>query len=156
MSAIRQQIMEAVETLCGTITTANGYLTNIGSDVLVNPDKEWEPASQDYPTGIIIRETASTHMPGMIGEDFGTLDVDVHIHSQAYRESEPQDTVRNGFIDLIEAIGMDKTFGGLADDCVVSNAPAVEVQRGKRNATLTVSFRIQFRTTRWAAATAPA
>lgn len=154
MSSRRSQIISALETRCSSITTGNGYATNIGENVEVNADADRDPVSQDVSAGIVIRETGATHMPGMAGEDFATLEFELRVFASAFKGSEPEETCRNGFADLIEALGTDKTLGGLCDDMVSSNSNFAQFQSGKRHSTISCLIRIVYRTTRWDATAA--
>ena len=156
MSARRQQIIAALVTRLQTITTGNDYLTNGGSNVRLNPDQATEPTGQGNTAGFVIRETGGTESPGMVGENFGVIECDITAHATALKDNDPADTAADLWTDLLVSLGTDKTLGGLADDLVSAGHDAAETQGGKRYAARRQSFRIHYRTTRWAPATAPA
>ena len=102
------------------------------------------------------RETGGTEAPGMVGENFGVIEFDIAAHATALKDNDPGDTAADLWTDLMVALGTDKTLGGLCDDLVSAGHEASETQGGKRFAMRQQSFRIHYRTTRWAPATAPA
>ena len=156
MSARRQQILAALVTRLETITTGNGYLTSGGSNVRLNPDKDTEPTAQGNTAGFVIRETGGTEAAGMVGENFGVIECDITAHATALKDNDPNETASDLWTDLMVALGTDKTLGGLCDDLVSAGHEASETQGGKRYAARRQSFRLHYRTTRWAPATAPA
>lgn len=155
MSARRQQIISAIGTRLATIATVNGYLTNGGAAVRVNPDRDTEPTAQGNTLGFIIRESGGTEQPGMVGENFGILELELCAHATALKGSDPQTDAANAWADAMVAIGTDKTFGGLCDEFAHGGHAHHENQGGKRCAVISQSFKINYRTTRWAPATAP-
>jgi hypothetical protein len=152
----RQTIVATLVTLLGTVTTANGYATDAGSVVKLNPDKESEPLGTDQTAAFVVRETGGNEMAGMAGEDVGVIELELISSATAVRSDDPDATARLARGDMVEAIGEDKTLGGLCDDFVLGEVEVESDQKGKRAATVTQKARIIYRNTRWEPSTAPA
>lgn len=137
--SLRQRIVDAFLTRLRTIRTMNGYQTEVGASV-----HEWRV------TGFELDELPALNLRDT--EDVAALSVaeDVHalkIEVEAYvAGTTAPATLRQILADLIQAIGTDPTFGGLAQDTNVT-AEAIDVrQEEKRIAAVQVSFEVQFTT----------
>ena len=145
----RQQCITALATAMATITTANGYQTNAGSNVRVDPDKDLQPLSAAITTAITVRETGGAEQAGMVGENFGVIEVDLVAQARGTASESVDQKCRQIAGDINISIGEDKTLGGLADDVVVSSH-AFEVSQGKdRIGSMTISARLSYRTARF-------
>lgn len=156
MATRHQTIVAALVTVLGTVRIVNGYVTDTGVLVKLNPDKESEPIGADESAAYIVREAGGSEMPGMAGEDFGTIELELISVAQAVRSEDPDASARLARGDMVAAIGSDKTLGGLCDDLILGDVEVESDQKGKRVATVTQKARITYRNTRWSPSTAPA
>ena len=138
------------------INTGSGYVTNLGELVRFNPDKATEPLGDDQTLAAIVRETGGTEQAGMAGENFGAIELEISVLSAAVKADGPQNTAKDAHGDLVKAIGVDKTFGDLADDCVLGEVDFATVAKGKVACTVTQKLRLHYRTARWDPTAAPA
>lgn len=112
-ATVRQQILNALAIRLGTILTANGYRTNLGSNVV-----EWDetPLDPDLETlRIEYRDEAGTTGYAAVGEHLHTLPVTLRILSQN-NSGLALSNLRKACADVYQAIYADVTFGGLAQD----------------------------------------
>ena len=131
------------------ITTANGYQTDAGSNVRVDPDRELQPLSAAITTAITIRETGGAEQAGMVGENFGVIEVDLVAQARGTASESVDQTCRKIAGDINIAIGTDKTLGGLADDFIFGSH-AFDISQGKdRIGSMTISARLSYRTARF-------
>ena len=156
MSTIRQQVLDALLTRLGAISAGATYATSVGSTVKLNPDKSTEPLGDDQTLAAIVRETGGTEQAGMASENFGVIDLEISVLSAAVKADGPQNTAKDAHADLVKSIGVDKTFGGLADDCVLGEVDFATVAKGKVACTVTQKLRLHYRTARWDPTAAPA
>ena len=97
-----------------TITTANGYYTNLGNNVFLWPQKPIEK-DNELPA-LAIRDTTSEKISETLGGSSSlsyknlTVAVQVLVASGSTNDTE----IRKGITDIYKAIGTDHTFGGKA------------------------------------------
>ncbi len=115
MPGKRQQIVDAVKTRLALITTANGYQTDIGlKQTEWNPGpKGADPEADELPGHDIRDEVETTEVKD---KNSGTFDRALEIVVIAeLKEAGPGATLaRKALEDLIKAVGVDPTWGGLA------------------------------------------
>lgn len=146
--SIRQRAITALAAAVATIATADGYQTDAGANVRVDPDKEAQPLSAEVETGITVRETGGNEMPGMVGENHGVIDLELVCQARGKSTVEVDKICRRIAGDVHAAIGEDKTLGGLVDDTILTGQ-TFDVSQGKeRIGSVTVTGRIHYRTTR--------
>lgn len=107
----RQQIVTAIDTRLKTILTANGYETNIGATVV------WwamSPIDQNLLPQILVKDTEKMDILG-IGQHQHTLNIAVEIMLKPVYTAAAS-TMRQVIADLYKCIGVDVTWGGLAED----------------------------------------
>ena len=108
--SLRQRIVAAVEARFATILIANGYKTDIGANVFI-----WKPLpfqTSELP-GMDVRDTDDTSEAQTIGEEVHTLPLEVRC---AVTGDASMEDVRKIVADIKQCIGVDVTWGGLAQD----------------------------------------
>ena len=108
MANKRQQIMDAVKSRLQTITTVNGYNTNLGNNVY-----EWKEtafAENEMP-GIDYHDSRCERFDGVLNRFRWRLNVELEIATQ---DATAVSDVRKMIADVYKAIGTDDTWGGLA------------------------------------------
>lgn len=115
MPGKRQQIVDAVKARLAAITTANGYQTDIGAKQTEwNPGpKSADPAADELPGHDIRDEVERTVVDD---KNRGAYERALEITVVAeVKEAGPGATLaRKALEDLIKAVGVDPTWGGLA------------------------------------------
>ena len=145
---IRQQIMTAIDTAFQAIQVTNGYETDIGLKVF-----EWKStavAQADTPC-LIWRDTecALSTENVAIGQQEHMLTVEAQI-IPAPGVTTPVEA-RKMVADILKAIGVDESWGGLAQHTYnVSNDFEVE-QKERILGSILITFQVEFRTARWSA-----
>lgn len=110
----RQQILDAIAARLATILIVNGYKTDIGAHV-----EEWDiqPLDPNLETiQIEYRDEAGTTGYEAVGQHLHTLPVTFRARVQNNTAGAALETVRKACADLYQAISLDVTFGGLAQD----------------------------------------
>ena len=118
--SIRQQIIDAIETQLGTILTTNGYETNLGSNIFV-----WKPepfAATEVPGADIQDQEETTDLAAQLHEHLLTIAVKV-VGSGATIEND----TRKYIADVIKAVGVDVTWGALAQDTAPTGIDLIDV-----------------------------
>jgi len=122
---IQDQIMDAVATACATITTANGYKTDVGNNVFEWKTKPWSSTDNEMP-GISFKDatdtitwtkmrSAGTGIPGGIWEHNLRVQFQVAIE---LADDSTNDAValktRSAVSDVYRMIRLNWNWGGLA------------------------------------------
>tara|TARA_R110000822_G_scaffold144541_5_gene283212 strand:- start:1037 stop:1525 length:489 start_codon:yes stop_codon:yes gene_type:complete len=148
---IRQKIMDEVVVRFTTITTANGYETNIGSSVSLWRDLKSTPLVGDEPDAVNIMDV--TTLTDKSNQPVGTA-----LHTMEIRaEAATQDTsmardkkVRKMLADMVKAIGTDRkwTVSGttLAWDTSIESSEIDVEQGGEIVGQCQLVFNILYRT----------
>jgi len=150
MKPIRQQLMEAIQARLESIRVSAGYLTDVGINVFHWRDPMGEPFQPHEKPCCFIRDASSEITP---------LDSSVHEHSVAVEigalvdRSDAVAAMRDLEADLMEAIGQDKTFGGLCHYFQPSGAQADVKTTGEKNAVVRIQCEARYRTPSWNAFT---
>jgi len=110
----RQQIVTAIDTRLKTILTANGYETSVGASVV------WwamSPIDQDLLPQILVKDTERILRNDElgIGQHQHILNIAVEIMLKPTYTAAAS-TMRQVIADLYKCIGVDVTWGGLAED----------------------------------------
>jgi hypothetical protein len=103
----RQQIIEAIDTRLKTILTTGGYHSNIGQHVF-----EWKtsPFSDEQEPGVTYRDVSNNReAEGAVNKFRWRLTVEIEVVSQTTAE-----TMRLMIADVLKAVGVDHTWGALA------------------------------------------
>ncbi len=148
MAIKKEQIVQAVKTRLETITTANGYHTNLGSNIY-----EWKqnPHNETDVLAAVIRDTDCEEVNILDQSSSGihTKILSMEIEIIAASSTVPA-VLRQAEADVNKAIGTDTTFGGLAIDTTpVNSIPLYPNQNEKRIAGLQRTVEIHFRTVAW-------
>jgi hypothetical protein len=113
MANKRQSLFDAVKTRAATITTANGYQTNIGQHV-----KEWQTTpleAADLPA-VCVSDSIENAIVPEAGENAGLYRRELEITFDAVLAESAQNaqSARKAIEDLINMIAVDPTWGGIA------------------------------------------
>lgn len=115
MAGKRQQIVDAVKARLALITVANGYQTDIGlKQTEWNPGpKGADPESDELPGHDIRDEVETTNVEN---KNSGTFDreLEVVVIAEIKEATPTAANARRALEDLIKAVGVDPTWGGLA------------------------------------------
>lgn len=113
MSNDRQTLVTAILARFALITTAGGYLTNVGAKV-----KEWQttPLDETQLTTLLVRDPIATKLPDPNGPNSSRtlwstqIIVDAVLPEGGQNAAEARKTIS----DINKAVGVDQTWGGLA------------------------------------------
>lgn len=145
----RQLIINAVDTRFKTILVSGGYETDLGQNVF-----EWRTAALPVANlpGIVLRDPeCSVSSDVAIGQHEYELKVEAEINV-AEGSSTPGE-IRKMIADVIKAIGVDITWGGLAQRTEPIEDTINMDQKEKIIGGALVSFLIIYRTNAWNAYT---
>jgi hypothetical protein len=109
--SIRQQIITALDTRLKLIKTTGGYKTNAGNNVFDWLDRDLADTELD---AIIYRDRTDDIQHNLI--DVYTHKVRVEIEAKAKSAATTASQIRKIMDDILKAIGVDDTWGGLAQD----------------------------------------
>ena len=109
--SIRQQIIDKIDARFKTITTANGYKTNLGSHVFDWLDRELADSELD---ALAYRDVVNEIEPGTIHEYTNQLRLEIEVRTKNATTTAKQ--VRKMIEDVYKAIGTDDRWSGLATD----------------------------------------
>jgi hypothetical protein len=109
--SIRQQLIDKIDARFKTITTANGYKTNIGSHVYDWLGRELDDSELD---ALIYRDVLSEIEVGTIHEYSNQLRLEIEVKTKLASSTAKQ--VRKMIEDVYKAIGVDDRWSGLAID----------------------------------------
>lgn len=130
--SIRKQILDTLITRLETILIANGYKTNLGSNVFHWLDSQ---ITQDQLPAITVEDADEFQGDVTVGQVDHTVTVTMRISAQAKAD------FYNARADLIKAIGTDTTFGNLAYAQPPSEIGQVELDQKK---IWTQSYQVNF------------
>jgi len=139
-TTIRQQIVSAVGTRLATIKTTGGYQTNLGNSVY-----EWlqAPLNEDDPVTLIYRDRGNVVVRA-IGCHEHTMMLEILL---AMTHAASPATVRNMIADVIQCVGTDVTWGGLAQDTGAVSDEEIEFEHsGRKVAGISLKFEIEYTT----------
>ena len=149
--SIRKRIMANVGTRLATITTANGYRTNIGNNVFEWKTNEWDT---DEMMGVAYMDTSNApeylKMSSTGGVFNNTLNVELTIATQigsgGTTNALVMASVRDAIADIYDAIRTDTTWGGLALWTLPSGDDMGVDQENRTQAGANVKIAIVYRT----------
>ena len=138
LTSVRQSIVNAVETRLKTIKTANGYETDIGSNINVWQVVDFQET--ELPA-IDIRDTAeSVEVRG--GNHVCTLTVEIEAKVSGATSGV---VMRDILADIIKAVGTDSTFSGLVQDSrPLQNESFGFGKRDKTIASILMTFEMRY------------
>jgi len=140
----REQIVQAVKTLMGSITVVNGYAIDLGKNVFRGTTRILE---KDELPGLIINEGKETTDSTLtIGLDHNYLILDLAARA-TYTDGDDWYKVCNNMLaDIIKAFGTDYSLGGLALDINIdSNQTGID-EGQKLTAGTDISVTVEYRT----------
>lgn len=113
MANDRQTLVDRILARFALITTANGYLTNVGAKV-----REWQttPLDETELTTLLVRDTIASVQPDPNGSNSSRRTWSQQIIVDAVLPETAQNAVeaRKTISDINKAVGVDQTWGGLA------------------------------------------
>lgn len=125
---LRQQVFAAVKAGVETVLTTNGYATNIGAHVFEWKAEPWDPEN-DVP-GVDLRDEDAGEIL-TVGEELHRLKVHCRC---AFEGNATSSEVRKVIADLTTLIGLDPSWGGLAQDTGRVSADLAEIDQGEHTA----------------------
>lgn len=138
LTSIRQQILTAIKTRLQTITVANGYETDIGSNVNVWHTTDFQET--ELPA-IDLRDPAE-EVETRGGNHICTLSIEIEAKVSGTTSDV---SMRDIIADIIKAVGIDSTFSGLVQDTrPVSNESFGFNQNSKKVASITMKFESRY------------
>lgn len=144
----RQQIVDAVKARFETISIANGYETDIGATVALWRDTiNVRPADTDLPLlNILDRSCQSSNSSFAIRKQEHRLTIEVELWTAS---STVDTTIRKMLADLAKAIGVDRKWGGIADNTEPLGDDIGVEQQGRKIAGALYKFVIVYHTNAW-------
>lgn len=141
---IRQQIMDTIATRLATILISNGYKTNAGSNVY--PWREFGLPDTKLPA-IFFRDTNDEPEQFTVGNVDNVLTVEVTATSAKSATSDQQ--VREMIADVIKAVGVDETWGNLAEFTLLPDAGMAVEELEKTTFSAQIDLRVEYQTARF-------
>jgi len=123
----RQQILSALITRLQGILVSGGYETDAGRNVFEWPDVEL--SDEDEMPAIVVRDTQGPVERNTNATDLHTLTVSMECLAKG---SAAPAEVRKVMGDVIKAIGVDLTFGNLAEDSNLTSVSMLQVSHEDR------------------------
>lgn len=140
---VRQQIIDALEARLQAISIAGGYRTDIGARVF-----EWRSTDlqkKDLPA--ILYRDGSAPVDNGVADFLGhQLQVDIQIITQG--ATAPAD-LREMVADVLQAIGVDATWGGLARNTLLTQVDMEIEQADKILGGASIALEIHYDTNDW-------
>lgn len=143
--SIRQQIVDAIETRLKTILVTNGYQTNAGQKVF--PWRLTVLGDADLPALCIYDTDCNISDVGTIGYFTHELQVDIEA---IVTGSASRTDVRKMLEDIFKAIGVDRTWGNLAEHTEIQSHGINLEQAEKVIGAGQVRILITYRASLWA------
>lgn len=141
----RQQIVDAFEQRLRGIFVSSGYRTDLGANV-----EGWRsrPLADGEIFAVVWRDTAAPkRREGVeIGRHEHELSLEVEI---LVADGTPDATAREMLADVVQAVGADPRFGGLARWTKLEEDELIVHHEGVRLAAVRLRFAISYRTALW-------
>ncbi len=142
MSA-RKDLMLAIKDRLEDISVANGYRTNIGQDVAY-----WRDARVDHGRDCMsFRDESATHARENRAQ---VHRVNVQVSAVVFGE-DLGGKMNDAFEDILEALGIDPTFGRSATGCELSSSNFEILGDGYESGAVTVTVELTYRVDPWKA-----
>ncbi len=143
--SIREQAVQALETLLATITTVGGYNTNLGNKIYRGSDRALEV--EELPGAIIVEGQESSDSEVTMDRDHHYLNISIEARKE-YADTENYQQEGNKMLaDIIKVIGTDPDLGGLVIDITnqgnIIDRPEAEAQIAGVDIALLVHYRTQ-------------
>ena len=142
----RQALIDAVVERLRGIKYADGYATDAGNSVFEHRDPLGEPFNESELPACWIRDGSSeiTALDSSVHEHSLSLEIGAHVSDMnapaAGRLLES---------DILKAVGVDNTFGGLCVYCQPTGGTLEVKREGKRQAGVRLLFEVRFRVNAW-------
>jgi len=125
-----------------TILTANGYETDAGTNVF-----EWRdaPLAETELPAVVVRDTddAAELTAGETNHEF-TIELDIFAIGTATLDA--AEVSRKVVADVVKAMGVDFTFGGLTHNMIHLGESAIVDQESRKLLAITVEFALYYTT----------
>lgn len=144
----RQQIFTAVKTRFAAIQMANGYQTNIGAKLT-----EWHltPKEGGELDGLDLRdETETTSLPDSRNSSLYTRQLQITAIAEVVEANDTATRARLALADIIRAIGVDPTWGGLARHTLPVEEEITVDGEGQRIGGARITFVVEYGRKPWA------
>lgn len=149
MAGKRQTLWNAVTTRAATITTVNGYHTNVGADI-----RPWQltPLEKTDIDCLLISDPRETEGASDNKNSAGFNRV-LEFELKAFLSETTASPEKARLVeeDLIKMIGVDETWGGLARRTQLGTSEIAVDEKGARIGGLDFQIRIEFGRRRWEA-----
>jgi hypothetical protein len=145
MAQTRQAIIDAIETRMATITTPT-FRTTLGSSVAVWKRNKF--AANRLP-GLNIKDTSDDQQADAEDESLTLHRMTVDLQAIGKDGATTDELVREMIADIEQAIGVDESWGGLADRTVIVRNVTDVAQDEETIGGATITLEIQFTTERF-------
>ncbi len=146
MANTRQSIIDTIDTQLKTILTANGYDTDLGSNVF-----EWRqvPLQASELPALIYRDAMSETEIIVLDKHTHKLTLEVEVKTEP--GAIDGTLARKMIADVVKAIGVDHTWGALAIKTDPLNSEIIFDEGGKEKiiSGAIINFEIMYRTDLW-------
>lgn len=144
MSIKRQQIVDAIKTRFQGITIANGYNSNLGSNVF-----EWRVTNlnnTEFPA-CVYRDVTNIRQEGAIGSFRWALNIEIQLITDGGTSAAE---IRKIIADVYKAIGTDSKWSGIAVTTEQPESDEMDVeQHEKKQAGALIKLSIIYDAPRW-------
>lgn len=148
----RQQIVDAVKARFALITIANGYQTDIGlKQTEWNPGPRGaDPEAEELPSHDIRDEDETTHIEN---KNAGVYERQLEIIALGYvkEAGDGAALTRKALEDMIKAVGVDPTWGGLARRTLPDTEGVAVDELGQRVGVAHLKFKVEYSRRSWEA-----
>lgn len=152
MPGKRQQIVNAIKARLAGITTANGYQTDIGlKQTEWNPGpKGADPEADELPGHDIRDEVEAAEVTN---KNSGTFDraLEIVVIAELKEAGPGAGEARQALEDLIKAVGIDPTWGGLARRTLPVEEDINVDELGQRIGAARLKFKVEYSRRPWEA-----
>lgn len=148
----RQQVVDAVKARFAGITVANGYNTDIGLK-----QTEWspgprgaDPEDEELPSHDVRDEDEAANIRD---KNSGTYESTLEIVALAYvaEAADGATTTRLALADMVKAVGVDPTWGGLARRTLPDSEGVAVDNVGQRVGVAHLKFKVEYGRRPWEA-----
>jgi hypothetical protein len=152
MPGIRQQIVDKVKARFALISVANGYQTDIGlKQTEWNPGPKGADPEADELPGHDIRDEVETAVIDNKNSGTFTRELEIVVIAEL-REPAPGATLaRKALEDLIKAVGVDPTWGGLARHTLPVEDDINVDELGQQIGAARLRFKVEYSRRPWVA-----
>lgn len=135
-----QSIIDALETRLATILTTGGYNTDAGQNVYENRST---PLNDTEMPAIVFTYEELVEAD-TFQEELHTLEIEFELHAAG---ASARDDIRSIAEDVVTAMAVDETFGGLADDVELPRESGLKVEAAEQDyARGTLTMSVQYTT----------